>query len=77
MKLQLFKFLKGQGTISNTEIKDFIYLHKVDEIECEEINGATVRAVIDILDNNNLSPEEVLSHKEPDDRIPYENQNQT
>lgn len=77
MKLQIFKFLKGRGTTTNKEIKNFNYLHKIDEIECEEINGSTVRAVSDTLYNNNLSPEEVMFHKEPDDRTPYENQNQT
>lgn len=72
MILQILRRLKGKGTTTDIEQRPFNYLHKLAEIEYEEMSQDVLEVVKEVTNGYDLK-NEIRFHKEPEDRIPWDN----
>lgn len=71
MILQILRRLKGVGTTTDIKQRPFNYLHKLTEIDYDEMGQEVLEIVKDVTDGYDLK-NEIRFHKEPEDRIPYD-----
>ena len=71
MLLQIFQRLKGKGASTDKNQRNFQYLNKLAEIDYDEMNQEVLEIVKDVTEEFDLKTE-ILFHKEPVDRIPYD-----
>lgn len=63
--------MKGKGTSTDIEQRPFNYLHKIAEIDYDEMSQEVLEIVKDVTDGYDLR-NEIRFHQEPTDRTPYD-----
>lgn len=71
MLLQIFRKLRDKGTSTDRDQRKFQYLNKIAEIDYDEMNQEVLEIVKEVTEDYDLKTE-ILFHKEPVDRLPYD-----
>ena len=71
MLLQIFRKLRGKGTSTDRDQRKFQYLNKLAEIDYDIMDKEVFEIVKDVVEDYDLKTE-ILFHKEPIDRLPYD-----